>query len=120
MNTDLYNEIQQGVVSVSESNDLKEALSSLNEDVVDADGFTSIDTRTRIAQTQVSALAALDILTRVGVFPQKYNRIGRSMKRLSISASGHGRTEMVNVVRGIQEQKQQEKSVAERVNTNDK
>lgn len=93
-----------GILGVSESSDLKDSFKELNDDSIDKDGFTAIDMRTRLTHTQIPSLVGLDILSIGGVYPRAFGRIGRSVKRLSVSIKGHGRKEMVDIVKGVKEQ----------------
>ena len=110
-------QLLQGQFIGHEPSDLSETFKELNSDIVDAEQFSSIDTRTRLTASQVPSLVALDLLTQCGVIPNKYNRIGRGVKRLSVSIGGKGREEMVQVVQGINEQKAKEGNVVQRINT---
>lgn len=111
-------QLMSGQLVGQEPSDLRETFKELNADMVDSDNFSSIDTRTRLTASQVPSLVALDLLTQCGVLPFKYNRIGRGVKRLSVSIQGKGRSEMVQIVQGIQEQKAKESSVVQRINPN--
>lgn len=104
-----------GIINVSETSDLKDSFKELNDDTLIDDGFSSIDTRTRLSQTQIPSLVGLDVLAISGVYPKTFARIGRSVKRLSVSIKGHGRTEMVDIVKGVrQQQAEAGKSIIER------
>lgn len=115
MNIEQIQALKSGVTHIEESSDLRESLQELNLDRVDDDGFTSIDTRTNLTLSQVPALACLDNLCYGGVLPKEFNRIGRSVKRLSVSIKKGGRNDMVAVVNGVNEQKKVEGSVSQRV-----
>lgn len=112
----LRNELQDsGIAQFEEESDLRQSLKELNADIVDSDGFTSIDTRTRLTSAQVPSLVALDLMTQCGVLPKKYNRIGRGVKRLSVSIAGGGRKDMVSVVQGVRDHAREEASVVKRI-----
>jgi len=90
------------------SNDLKEALTALNDDSTEKDGFSKIDMRTRLSSFEIPAIISVDVLVSMNVLPKECLKLTRSKKRLAISLKGKGREEMVSIVRSEQEAKKGE------------
>ena len=104
-----------GIFNVSEPSDLRDSFKELNKDVTNENGFSSIDTRTRLTATQIPGLVGLDVLCTSGVYPSMFSKIGHSVKLLSVSLRGAGRTEMVDIAKGTREQEAMAgKSIIER------
>jgi len=98
-----FNPQASGIITMGQKSDLTESFKELNNDVVEDDGFSSIDMRTRLTASQIPSLAGLDVLSKMGVYPKEISRIGRSVKRLAVSLSGKGRQEMVDITRNTAE-----------------
>jgi hypothetical protein len=90
---------------VQESSDIADVLKELNTDVLDDQSFSSIDTKTRLNQTDVSAIVMIDGLVALRFLPREVSVITRSKKRLNISLNGQGRQEIVQIANGVLEQK---------------
>lgn len=94
-----------GTQDIIQPSEFSEAIKHLNEDELDKNNFSSIDTRTRLHETEISSIIAVDTLVALGFLPAKSTMITRSKKRLAVSRDGLGRKESVQLVSGIQDKK---------------
>jgi len=91
-----------GEQDLKETSEMGEGLKQLTEDKIEKETkMSSIDTKTRLSQTDISAILCIDALVNLHVLPASCLGITRQYKRLAISRGGLGRIEMVNMATGI-------------------
>lgn len=96
--------INEGVTNITQSTELEGSLRELNADSIDPETrMSAIDMRTRLSGFEISAVLAVDSLVAFGVLPQKCLQLSTQKKRLVVSESGKGRSEMVELVAGKHE-----------------
>lgn len=93
----------RGMNDLIQPTELGESLEHLNKDEVEPDKMTSIDMRGRLHHAEISSILALDSLVSIGVCPSALLSFTRRKKRLSVSVDGKGRTEVVHITTGKQE-----------------
>ena len=95
----------QGIQPINESSDLAESLKELNSDAEEKNTrMSGIDMRTRLHATEIPSILACDTLVAFDFLPQDCLGFTRQKKRLAVSLGGKGREEIVDIVRGKQEQ----------------
>ena len=98
---------QEGIMPIQETSDLSESLKQLNDDTTDhKNRMSGIDLRTRLHFTEIPSILACDTLVGFNFLPQECLNFTRQKKRLAVSLQGKGRGEIVDLVRGKQEQEQ--------------
>lgn len=95
-----------GIQEIHEASDVAETIRELNDDTLSDDKFSSIDLKTRLAEIEIGAIIAVDSLVALDFLPTEVSFITRSKKRLNVSKNGQGRSEIVQVAQGINEQSQ--------------
>lgn len=103
-NIPLYQGQTSNIIQPSESG---EAIKSLNDTTLDNNGMSAIDLRTRLSTNEVSTIMALDVLIGLGAYPHQTMQLTMQRKRLAVSLKGEGRSEIVRISQGLQEQKKQ-------------
>ena len=93
-----------GLQPIHEVSEMGETLKQLNDDTINEDATTAIDMRSRLFPTEVGAILAVDFLVSFQMLPSSCIALTRQKKRLAVSLNGLGRKEMVDMVRGAQEQ----------------
>jgi hypothetical protein len=91
---------------IQESSDISEVIKELNNDKLDSDSFSSIDTKTRLTTVDISKIVTIDGLVALRFLPKEVSVITRSKKRLAVSLDGQGRKEIVQVANGIIDEQQ--------------
>jgi hypothetical protein len=91
---------------VDENTEKAAVIKELNRDVNEGDGFSSIDTKTKLSPLQISGIMAVDVLTASNFLPFICTIFTRSAKRLNVSANGGGRKDIVEIMRGAAEDEQ--------------
>jgi len=91
---------------IQESSDISEVIKELNNDKLDSDSFSSIDTKTRLTTIDISKIVTIDGLVALRFLPKEVSVITRSKKRLAVSLNGEGRKEIVQVANGLIEETQ--------------
>jgi len=109
-----YSSNDSGIETVQELTDTAQTIKELNDDVVAADKFSSIDMKARLQPIEISAIIALDSLVALDFLPAEASFITRSKKRLSVSERGLGRSEIVQISQGMRD-KEQGKSAMDRL-----
>jgi len=94
-----YNDEQK----LEEVNNIKEVLINLDKDEVQEDNLTTIDFNTRLGQTEISSIVALQLLHTMKVGGRVCSLITRSIKRHKVSLGGLGRKEKVQIIQGERE-----------------
>lgn len=95
----LYNE-----QTLQESNVIKDVINNLDSDVVDKDtNLTSIDFNTRLNDSELGSIVALQMLHTLNVGGSACSLLARSVKRHKVSLKGLGRTEKVQIIQGERE-----------------
>jgi len=95
---------QNAEQDIKEPTEMSEAMKEMNIDVIDPNSkMSSIDTKTRLISSEISAITSIDALVNLRVLPQKCLGITRQHKRLAISKNGLGRTEMVSLASGVKQ-----------------
>lgn len=97
----------QNVETLEEVNNVKEVLINLDKDVVQEDNLTTIDFNTRLGQTEISSIVALQLLHTLKVGGRPCSLITRSIKRHKVSLGGLGRKEKVQIIQGEREHDEQ-------------
>jgi len=93
-----------GVQPINTPTELGESLKELNEDHLDkSTNMSGIDMRARLGDLEIPPVLALDSLVSMNVLPNSCLPLTRSKKRLSVSLSGKGREEIVEIVGGKRE-----------------
>ena len=111
---DIPNIESNGIETIQELTDTAQTIRELNNDSVAEDKFSAIDMKTRLHSEEISAIIALDSLVALDFLPQEASFITRSKKRLSVSLSGLGRREIVEISQGMRD-KEQGKSAFDRI-----
>jgi len=93
----------RNIVPITEESDLAGTIKELNDDKI-VDKFSNIDMKTRLLQIEISSIIAVDSLIALDFLPQEVGTITRSKKRLAVSLNGLGRSEIVSIAQGVQEQ----------------
>jgi len=93
----------QEVEKLEEVNNVREVLINLDRDVVEDDNLTSIDFNTRLHDTEVGSIVALQLLHSLKVGGSSCSLITRSIKRHKVSLGGQGRKEKVDIIKGDRE-----------------
>ena len=88
---------------IQQQNDLTGVLTNLNEDKLESDGLSSIDTKTRLHPFELQNVIVHDALIGLGCLPQRCSITTRLKKRLAVSLLGKGRDEVVRIVQGERE-----------------
>jgi hypothetical protein len=88
---------------LEEVNNIKEVLINLDKDEVQQDNLTTIDFNTRLGQTEISSIVALQLLHTMKVGGRVCSLITRSIKRHKVSLGGLGRKEKVQIIQGERE-----------------
>jgi hypothetical protein len=108
-----FNRIKQNEVSfapsqqiINESSEIADTLKELNDDTLNEQSFSSIDTKTRLIETEVNSMVIIDGLIALNFLPKEVSVITRSKKRLNVSLQGEGRKEIVQIANGLKEQQQ--------------
>ena len=84
--------------------ELGEAIKEINKDVTEVGGkMSSIDTKARITNIEKMAYHAFGSLISLNFFSKSALFIIRSGLRYSVSIDGKGRTEIVDIVRGVKD-----------------
>jgi len=91
--------------NIVQPTELGDSLKHLNDDSLDnATRMSGIDMRARLHHMEVSSVLALDALVAMRVLPSRCLAFSRQKKRLSVSISGKGREEIVQIVGGKRDQ----------------
>jgi len=101
------------IIPIADESDIAGTIRELNDDTI-IDKFSNIDMKTRLLQIEISSIIAVDSLIALDFLPQEVGTITRSKKRLAVSLNGLGRSEIVNIANGMQEQKGN-KSIFEKI-----
>lgn len=89
-----------------ETTELAEAMQNLDNDEVDPQTkMSKVDFNSRLTDTEIPCLMVIDELKQLGIFPANA-LISTQKKRLSVSLSGLGRSEKVDMAIGHKEQVQ--------------
>jgi len=91
------------VEKLEEVNNVKEVLINLDKDEVGDDNLTTIDFNTRLHQTEIGSIVALQLLHSLKVGGSSCSLITRSIKRHKVSLGGMGRREKVDIIKGDRE-----------------
>ena len=94
-----FNEVEK----LEEINNVREVLLTLDKDEVGDDNLTTIDFNTRLHQTEVGSIVALQLLHSLRVGGSACSLITRSIKRHKVSLGGMGRKEKVDIIKGDRE-----------------
>ena len=95
----------QGSIRVQEPSDLAESMKAINDDSLDeGSNMSKIDMKTRLHRTEIAGILSVDTLVSLKVLPQRCLNFTRQKKRLAVSEDGKGRAELVEIVRGKQDQ----------------
>ena len=89
---------------INESSQIADTLKELNDDKLDDSSFSSIDTKTRLIENEVSSIVTIDGLVALNFLPKEISVITRSKKRLAVSLKGEGRKEIVQIASGLLQQ----------------
>ena len=94
-----------GTIQVQEANDLAESMKAINDDSLEAGTqMSKIDMKTRLHPSEIEGLLGVDTLVSMGVLTKRCLNFTRQKKRLAVSEGGKGRSELVELVRGKQDQ----------------
>lgn len=96
-------ELNTEVQTLEEVNNIREVLINLDKDEVQEDNLTTIDFNTRLAQTEIAPIVALQLLHTLRVGGSACSLITRSIKRHKVSLGGLGRKEKVQIIQGERE-----------------
>lgn len=91
------------VEKLEEVNNVKEVLITLDKDEVQEDNLTTIDFNTRLHESEVAPIVALQLLHSLRVGGSACSLITRSIKRHKVSLGGQGRKEKVDIIKGDRE-----------------
>lgn len=93
---------QQEIIQPTE---MAETVKEINNDDIEGNSrMSKIDMKARISMAEAGAILAFDTLVQLKFLPKNSLFLTRQRKRLSVSEEGKGRTEIVEIVRGIKEQ----------------
>jgi hypothetical protein len=104
MNSDV--DVFQGsdITPLSEPSELRGAITSLMEDVLDPEtNMSSMDMRSRLTNHEIGAILAIDTLVALDALPKQALLFTRQKKRLSVSLGGEGRKEIVQLSQAQQD-----------------
>jgi hypothetical protein len=93
---------EQDIVPQSE---MKEVISEMNEDKVNKEGMTSIDSKTVFTSMEKTAYHAYDALVSMGFLCKHHGILTRIGKRINPSVGGVGRQQIVEIIKGDRENK---------------
>jgi hypothetical protein len=91
------------IITAKDSTELGDAITEFNRDDVSEDRLSSIDFRSRIDPFEMQPMVALDALIGMSVIPVQCGILNRVKMRKSVSISGQGRKEFVDIVVGKRE-----------------
>lgn len=91
---------------INPPSELKDSIKELNNDEMERNetNMSGVDKVARLGMFEQPSILAMDALVMMGMLPQKCMALTRQKKRLSISLNGEGRKEIVDLVRGKNEQ----------------
>ena len=95
-----------GIQDIKQPTELGESLRELNKDDIEDDRASGIDLRANLHQMEVPFILGLDALVRLGVLPVDCLSFTRQKKRLSVSINALGRENIVNIVGGQRDHKE--------------
>jgi hypothetical protein len=94
-----------GTTNIIEPSELGETLKELNNDDKEpSTKMSGIDMRSRLHFSEISGILAIDTLVSFNFIPERCLTFTRQKKRLSVSLSGKGRQEIVDIAAGKREQ----------------
>lgn len=97
----LSQHLDKGISTIISPTELGDSLKELNDDTLDPRSRQSgMDMRARLHYVEVRNLLAIDALVGLQVLPTECLAFSRQKKRLSVSLSGKGRDDIVNIVSG--------------------
>lgn len=86
---------------MSQDSDLKGVMKEMNEDSLETEAkLPSIDMRTRLHPFEITNIVIHDTIISLDCLPKDCLITTRTKKRLAVSESGKGRSEMVQIVQG--------------------
>lgn len=95
----------ENTTNIIQPTELGESLKELNSDHIEPNTrMSGIDMRSRLHYIEANSILALDALVALGILPTRTLAFSRQKKRLSVSVSGKGREEIVQIVAGKREQ----------------
>jgi hypothetical protein len=101
-----YSNKDMNIQHVQESSDIAQTIKELNDDKIDEKtSFSNIDMKSRLMNIEISSIIALDSLVALDFLPPETSFITRSKKRLAVSQNGLGRTEVVQIAQGMNQNK---------------
>ena len=95
----------ENITPIHQPTELGESLKHLNDDSIEPETrMSGIDLRSNIHLSERSPLLAIDTCVALGVLPKNCLMFTRQFKRIAVSVNALGRTNIVDVVSGKQEQ----------------
>jgi len=95
----------EGTTEIKEGTELGDSLRELNNDTIEhSTRMSGIDMRSRLFNSEISSLLAVDTLVAFRLLPISALGFSRQKKRLAVSRDGKGRTEIVDIVGGKRDQ----------------